>query len=58
MFKKKKKVPIKYKVLIKIPKNLFIKAKCNKGNYEEEQCVEDLDIPNIKTYYKDSVVLA
>ena len=51
--------PIKHKVPIKnIPVSLFIKAECDKSNYEVQQCMKDSDIPNIKTYYKGSVVLA
>ena len=53
------KFPIKYKVPIKkIPVSLFTKAKCNKSNYEVQQCMKNPEKPNIKTYYKDSVVLA
>lgn len=40
----------KYKVSIKITVSLFIKSKCNKGNFEEQQCVEVTDIPDIKPY--------
>lgn len=49
-WRQKVRIFIKYKVSIKITVSLFIMAKCNKGNYEEQQCGEVTDIPDIKTY--------
>lgn len=49
----RQKGPNSYKICnvsIKITVSLFTKAKCNKVDFEEQQCVEVTDRPDIKGY--------